>query len=248
MYTLSKKYLSSALVLALLASLYFTLTAFAQEETEAKVEAGTSVSSETKITQQPEGEGLPTSEKRQNLEDRVELLQESRAEIQTSRTEAREERVEVRQEFRSERIEALKETQQKRVLNLSANISNRMEAAILRLEVIIERLNERITKLETVGIETATAAAKVSEASRMLIEAKSKLAGIDTTVYNATTSNDPRNDWENVKSIYREAASLIKASHGALREALVLLKEAIKVTAGNASAAVEASAEAEINQ
>jgi len=237
MYTTSKKYLSTTLVLVLLTSFYFTLTAFAQEE-EVEVEASTSVSAESDLTPRPE-----RPNERQALEERVELRQENRAEVQTTRTEERAERVEVRQEVRSERREALKDAQQKRILNLSANISNRMEAAIGRIEIIIERFNQRITKLKALGIDTASAEVKISESTRLLVEARAKLAGIDTTVFNATTSNDPRFDWQNVKTIYRETAALIKASHQSLREALVLLKEAVKARDGNASAAVEASTE-----
>ena len=138
MYTTSKKYLSTTLVLVLLTSFYFTLTAFAQEE-EVEVEASTSVSAESDLTPRPE-----RPNERQALEERVELRQENRAEVQTTRTEERAERVEVRQEVRSERREALKDAQQKRILNLSANISNRMEAAIGRIEIIIERFNQVI--------------------------------------------------------------------------------------------------------
>ena len=59
---------------------------------------------------------------------------------------------------------------QNRVLNLSANISNRMEGAIARLATINERLGSRIEKLTAAGIDTNAATAKLKESNDLWLK------------------------------------------------------------------------------
>ncbi len=142
------------------------------------------------------------------------------------------------QTIRSERQAALQEIRQKRVFNLSANISNRMEAAITRLYDIVARFEQRIAKLKVTGVDTAATETKIREASRALAEARTTLHNIDTLVYDATTSTEPQNNWVGVRTTYQEAGQYIRTSHQALREAIALLKIATSNTNLTRSAAV----------
>lgn len=162
-------------------------------------------------------------------EERQENIQEQqaeRAEIIEERQEIRTERIEERQTLREERQVALTGAKQQRILNLAANISNRMEAAIGRLFNIINRLEVRIEKLKAAGIDTDSAEAKLREAAQLISEARAKLNNIDGLVQNATTANEPKTAWQTVRQTYSETGNLIRNSHQALRETIALLKTA----------------------
>lgn len=156
---------------------------------------------------------------------------EERAENREARLDERQastsERILEKQTLRAERQAALQEVRQKRVLNLGANISNRMEAAIARFYDIVARFEQRITKLKAAGVDTAAAETKIREASQALAEARAILSDIDTLVYDATTSTEPQSNWAVVRITYQEAGQRIRASHQALREAISLLKIAV---------------------
>lgn len=133
---------------------------------------------------------------------------------------------ESQQNLRTSKAGALDEIHQNRILNLSANISNRMEAAIARLFTIATRLSSRIEKTTSLGIDTIAAANKLNEANTLLTQARINLANIDTLVYNATTSPEPRVSWEKVRTVYVETAGLIRRAHQTIRETIALLKTA----------------------
>lgn len=122
---------------------------------------------------------------------------------------------------------ALNEVRQGRVLNLAANLSNRMEAAIDRLLTITNRVSTRIDKLTVLGTDTNAAVIKLNEANELLSQAKINLSNIDQLVYNATTSPEPGVGWQNVRTVYTETAKLIRQAHRTIFETIALLKESI---------------------
>ncbi len=127
---------------------------------------------------------------------------------------------------REQRI-ALTKVRQTRILNLSANISNRMDTAVMRLSNISLRLEQRIIKVEEGGLEAGLAREKLLSANELLAFARLKLRDIDTLVNEATFSTKPRNDWQAVRERYREASSLIRQAHFALRESIMFLKNPV---------------------
>lgn len=161
-------------------------------------------------------------ERRENLDNPQQQIPE-RTELSEQRQASTTERI----ERRVERQIALETVRQQRVLNLSANISNRMEAVIERLFQIIERFEQRIEKIKLGGIDTTQAETKLREATQLLASARATLANIDNLVYNATTSTEPKSSWQLVRETYLETGRLIRASHQALRETISLLKTAI---------------------
>jgi hypothetical protein len=145
----------------------------------------------------------------------------------TSRAADMAERRDDRVELRSERRAALTEVRQKRIINLAANLSNRMDASTERLFSIISRLETRIQKLEQNGVVTDAAEDKLREAAQAIAEAKSLLGDIDTLVYSATTSEAPQADWQNLRTHYQTIATKIREAHALLRETIALLKIAV---------------------
>ncbi len=209
-----KKLIFSITPLLLLLTLSFSLFIFSAGAQE----TATNTSEEASDSDRP------------TLEDRSSALEErqqERSELIDGRQEVRTERVEERAELRDERQTVLTKMRQQRVLNLSANISNRMEAAIDRLFNIIERLEERISKLNTAGVNTDAASAKLREAAQLLASARATLGNIDTLVIEATTAPEPKTAWQAVRAVYQQAGTEIRASHLALRETISLLKQAI---------------------
>lgn len=124
----------------------------------------------------------------------------------------------------NEQRTALPQIRQTRITNLAANISNRMDAAVMRLSTISQRLEQRIIKMEELGIETSLAREKLASANETLTNARLKLSDIDTLVNGATYSTLPRSDWMNVKEYYQETNSLIRQAHFALRESIMALQ------------------------
>ncbi len=93
-----------------------------------------------------------------------------------------ENQVDLRQDRQKEQQVTLSEIRQQRILNLSANISNRIESAIGRLFNIIDRLESRIEKIKQTGVNTEPAELKLREAAHLLAEARAKL-GISIVLY-----------------------------------------------------------------
>jgi hypothetical protein len=175
----------------------------------------------------------------------TQVRQEVRAAAVEERQANQQDKVTERQDLREVRQIALQQIRQERVINLSANISNRMEAAMERMYNIIVRLEQRVLKLKQAGVRTSDAEIKIRESSQLLAEAKVKLNNIDAEVFAATTSNEPQAKWHSVREIYLEVGRLIRASHQALREAISLLKVAVDRSIP-LEKAVETNTEAEV--
>lgn len=135
----------------------------------------------------------------------------------------------------------LNEIRQTRIMNLAANISNRMDAAVIRLSNISQRLEQRILKMEESGIETSLAKEKLSLANETLAAARLKLSDIDTLVKEATYSTETRNDWQTVRERYRETGTLIRQAHQSLSESIMTLKNPTLKTQVAATSSTEIS-------
>jgi hypothetical protein len=192
--TLSKTKLTSFLLIGIM---YFSLFLFAgaQETREGttSIEESVEVSpsrqnpepgqirneGRTNIEARQEERASSTEMRQENRANTLEVRQENRASSTEFRQENRVQAQENRIELRTERQAVLQEVRQQRVINLSANISNRMEAAIARITDIITRFEVRIDKMSEVGLETSEAKAKLVEAKTSIASAKSTLGNID---------------------------------------------------------------------
>jgi GTP1/Obg family GTP-binding protein len=102
---------------------------------------------------------------------------------------------------------------QTRLVNLAANMSNRMDSAVARLQNVTDRLNSRLTKMSSEGIDVTAATAELSLAQTKLDEAKRNLANIDTEVNAFVGSATPRENWQNLKNTYLGTRAAIVAAH-----------------------------------
>ncbi len=115
---------------------------------------------------------------------------------------------------------------QKRIKNLAANMSNRMDGVVRRLENVSRRLESRLTKLESAGADMSTARTTLLTAQTELTTATTNLRSIDTAVTNFIGSENPRENWQELKQIYAETSAALRAAHAALRLTLTHLASA----------------------
>jgi chromosome segregation ATPase len=115
---------------------------------------------------------------------------------------------------------------QERIINLSANMSNRIEAMEERLSRISARLESRLNKMTATGLETQEAAQQLAEANQRLSEVRGRLTTIDADVINAVTAESPVVKIIELQRSYRTMANTLRNAHTDLIATLVLLKQA----------------------
>lgn len=133
-----------------------------------------------------------------------------------------------RQQQVEERRTQLQARAQERILNLAANMSNRMEAAIARIENIGIRLENRISKLSTQGINTTEAEASLASAKLSIEAAKLSIAEIDELVTNTVKAEDARKDWIEVRKTFLTTRDHLRTAQTELQASVVALKMALR--------------------
>jgi len=120
---------------------------------------------------------------------------------------------------------------QVRITNLLANMSNRLEAAITRLQTILIRIESRAVKLKSEGYDVSIVETHIADAHISLTRAKELIDGIDKYVADVVTSQKPRDSWgalrERILNIKLELLN-VKLS---LRSAVGSMKTASPVAA-----------------
>lgn len=163
-------------------------------------------------------------------EDRAEQINERRQEAESNQAERREQ-IETRQaEIQTNiqnRREGLEARAQTRIINLAANMSNRMEAVIERIQNISDRINSRIEKLKEQGVDTTAAEAALASAQISIDAAAEEIEDIDARVQAAVGSEDIRTSWAVVKTSYLSIRDHLKTARTELRAAIAELKAAV---------------------
>lgn len=175
----------------------------------------------------PENRPTTTAEMRAQLEARKE---EWKTRLETFRTERagmiEEKRTEIQARIAEKRA-ALSGQMQERMKMLSGNVKERITKTISRLQDLADRLDVRMATLEERGVDTTEAEAALEEARAKLEEALAALAGIDTDVEYAATSETPKEDWAGARAQFAAVHTLIKEAHALLRTSVAALKEAV---------------------
>ncbi len=115
---------------------------------------------------------------------------------------------------------------QERIINLAANISNRLDGISDRMAQIAGRLEKRIEKQSSEGYDVTAARNSLNAAKKSLEAARTDLKTIDKKVISAVTSQDPKTGWKEVRATYIIARDNIKVAHTELRNTIVNLKSA----------------------
>jgi hypothetical protein len=129
----------------------------------------------------------------------------------------------------SDRKVALQERTRDRIINLSANMSYRLEAASGRLQNIIVRLESRLDKIKAEGRDTTEAEGVLAKAQDSVGLAISEMSDIDESVASLVGSATVQKDWALVKQKYINSHQHIKEAHALLRETVTLLKTPVNI-------------------
>lgn len=132
-----------------------------------------------------------------------------------------------RQELRTERKSEVTRVSNERILNLSRNVTNRLTSALARMSKISERIETRITKLESLGVDTTEGKAKLTEAMDLIATTQSALTTA-TGGEMALTGDNPKEAFQALRAQFMSIRDSVKQIHGLLREVVSLLKEAVR--------------------
>lgn len=113
---------------------------------------------------------------------------------------------------------------QDRIINLAANISNRLDSALTRLQNIQARMESRATTMRAAGLDTSLALTSLEENKIILTRSAEQLASIDSLVYYATTAPTPKLAWMAVSAKYKVIATDLRDSKALLTTTLTDLK------------------------
>ena len=132
-----------------------------------------------------------------------------------------------RQNTRAERKTEFTESMHNRILNLSRNVTNRFGSAILRMTNITIRLESRIAKLKSTGIETSPAEAKLAEA-KVSLENTQRSMGSFTSAQIGLGGDNTKEVFHTMQTYVRDGRESLILTHTLLRETVALLKEAVQ--------------------
>lgn len=120
----------------------------------------------------------------------------------------------------------LQKVAQTRLTNLAANMSNRMDGVVARLQNVTNRLTSRLQKMEDEGKNVTAAKDELVRAQEKLAEVKFSLSTIDTQVNAFVGSATPRENWNNLKSTYLTNRDLIISTHQSILATIDLAQNA----------------------
>ncbi len=135
----------------------------------------------------------------------------------------------------------LSPTAQTRITNLTANLSNREDATVRRLQNVSDRLASRLAILKATGKDVTVATAHLADTKSNLDIAKTNLNTIDKAVATFVGSSNPRESWGNLKTTYTNINVNIRAAHDALKEAVAAAETANATTAPAVTASTTAT-------
>ncbi len=130
-------------------------------------------------------------------------------------------------ERRVERKAMLAQGIQDRIVNLTSNVTDRLQAGIDRLDHIITRIDSRIVKLKAEGYDTTGAEQRVGDAKTTLEVAKKTLAEA-RSAKKAVGSDTPREAYKEIRVQLSGVQDLLKQTRALLKETVVLLKETMQ--------------------
>lgn len=132
-----------------------------------------------------------------------------------------------RDEMREARQMQISENVQNRLINLVDNITRRIIATEVRFENIIARLDSRIAKLETEGVDTVATKERLNATKNSLENVKNSIKNLSSAA-RAITSEKPREAMAQIRTDLRTIQSQLRETHQGLIATVALLKEAIQ--------------------
>jgi hypothetical protein len=109
--------------------------------------------------------------------------------------------------------------EQQRVINLAANISNRMDAMVDRQQNILTRLQSRVLKMTQAGYDVSDTTNYLNDAVRLTANARQRLSGIDAEVQTAAGAGNPQFMWEQVVVTFTDIKNTLKTNNQVMLQA-----------------------------
>ena len=170
----------------------------------------------------------------------VDFRAETRARLEARQMEMEERRAEM-EERRSQIQVMLDERVQARIENFANGLFRALDAGVLRLENIAERIDSRIEKLEDDGMDMDAQTELLLGAEIQIDEAEAEIAEARVELEVMLSSDTPREALEDVRTALSEAKQALREA----KQALVETVQSIRMAMSEAEVEVEAEAEAE---
>jgi len=181
--------------------------------------------------------GQPFQDVRREYEERRrELLEQYQEERDEVRDQAQEERqrlnettrlattTEAREQVRQERHEQLSVLKQERIKLYARRIVDRLNTALDRSRLFIDRINALLAQWQEQGKETTQVSAILSEAEILIADGQDKIDAIMPAVEDLLTSTTSTSTLAEVRGLTQEAITAIRAAHAKVVEAVRKLK------------------------
>ena len=120
---------------------------------------------------------------------------------------------------------ALTASEQDRLVNLGANISNRIDATVFRLEQIRDRMQKRLPQL---GLEAELASDITKRLERIdpfLSEIRSSMNTIDADMQSVAQAENPKARWRDVRVRYLSSKQNLREVRDMLVNAFLLMED-----------------------
>jgi len=127
----------------------------------------------------------------------------------------------------SDRRLTLSPTAQTRITNLTANLSNRLDAHVRRQANVLGRLQSRLNITAAAGTDVLAASSTCSEATATLEKAKAELNTIDQMVSQFIQSENPRAHWLKLRTTYSTIYTDLVSAHSLTQRCLLALETAL---------------------
>jgi len=119
----------------------------------------------------------------------------------------------------------LSEREQERILNLGANVTNRMEAMVFRLTDINDRILKASRNITEYPEAVRYIEGQTGHALSLLTNANSILKDADARMQNVVSSGDPVATWRKIRPSFLEVKGLLRDSRDELFSAALTLKD-----------------------
>ena len=136
----------------------------------------------------------------------------------------------------------LSEREQERILNLGANVTNRMEAMVFRLTDINDRILKASRNITEYPEAVRYIEGQTGHALSLLTNANSILKDADARMQNVVSSGDPVATWRKIRPSFLEVKGLLRDSRDELFSAALTLKDPASYVTDTNETAPEISA------
>ena len=128
-------------------------------------------------------------------------------------------------ERREAALNRVSEIQRERIAQYAERMFIRLQAAILRLDTLANRVEDRLNHFTNDGINTDNAEATLAVARDLITDSHEALSQAEQTVIDLLADEDPMAIFPDVRAEVRQVADLIRQAHLQIIEAVTLMRQ-----------------------